>query len=72
MFFDKKYRHIVVKLVENIVLRAHYMNAPITNKQNREEQLELLNTIKLLLVDLVNEHVEDMIRVIRQMNEKNK
>ena len=31
-----------------------------------------MNVVKLLLVDLVNENVDDMIRIIRLMNEKNK
>ncbi|CDW91838.1 UNKNOWN [Stylonychia lemnae] len=71
LFFDKKHRTSFVRLLENITLRAHYIQKSSQN-QGKPELLELLNAIKLLIVELVNVYVNDMIRIIRQMGEKNK
>eukprot|EP00347_Sterkiella_histriomuscorum_P007065 403350385 len=80
-FSIEKNREVFVKLLENIVLRAHHTQKAVQSFQNNQnlqnqqkyiEQLELLNAIKLLIVELVNVYVDDMIRVIRLMNERDK
>lgn len=52
-----------------MVLRAHYIQL----KDHIPEDLrEMLNSIKLVIIELVNNHVDDMIRIILLMSEKNK
>jgi hypothetical protein len=34
--------------------------------------MELINAIKLLIIELVNVHVDDMIKIIERMSNKNK
>ena len=62
---------MVIKFLELIVIKAHYIQKKDIILVPKD-QLDLLNAIKLVIIELVNNHVDDMIRIIMGMKEKAK